>query len=164
MGNIWWQKNKGPAVREEEFTGQDAHPVLCYLTGTGFQKWWNAIQNFKTSNFKISSPHQDRPLKREKSFGERQSSVTSPGDAGLFISSCILRIIFGFCLFVGELLLNMPIIQNFCLDFYRISVLIISPAQEMSHWRRHLGQPPTRGWDKSWIYPFRREKHRKTSS
>ena len=106
------------------------------------------LQNFKTSklqNFKTSSPHQDRPLKREKSFGERQSSVTSPGDAGLFILSCILRIIFGFCLFVGELLLNMPIIQNFCLDFYRISVLIISPAQEMSHWRRHLGQPPTRG-------------------
>ena len=53
----------------------------------------------------------------------------------MFILSCILRIIFGFCLFVGELLLNMPIIQNFCLDFYRISVLIIFHF----HRRCHIG-------------------------
>lgn len=31
----------------------------------------------------VISPEQDRPLKREKSFGERQSSVTSPGDVTL---------------------------------------------------------------------------------
>jgi len=31
----------------------------------------------------VISPEQDRPLKKEKSFGERQSSVTSPGDVTL---------------------------------------------------------------------------------
>merc|ERR1719400_1881050 len=31
----------------------------------------------------VISPEQDRPLKKEKSFGERKSSVTSPGDVTL---------------------------------------------------------------------------------
>jgi len=31
----------------------------------------------------VISPEQDRPLKKEKSFGERQTSVTSPGDVTL---------------------------------------------------------------------------------
>ena len=78
-------KCKGPTVQKEELATKDENTVFSYLTRTGFKR--------RSSFFLvIFLSLQDRPLKKEKSFGERQSSVTSPGTAP--ISRCPVSTIF----------------------------------------------------------------------
>ena len=77
--NICWKGN----LKDRPFKRKNSQPKM--RTQSSVISPEQVFPKNLWKSFPLNSHRQDRPLKKEKSFGERQSSVTSPGKVDIKI-------------------------------------------------------------------------------